>query len=350
MSDTGAGNLSKDNYSFQKVVAVLGITLMTIKFIAWYVTSSVSILTDALESIVNVVAAFVGLYALYLSSKPRDLDHPYGHGKVELISSSVEGVMILVAGLMIITQAISRLIDPEPVGSLDVGLILVAIAAVANYSVGRIAIAKGKKNRSMALVASGKHLCSDTYSSVGIIVGLCLMIAFDAMGFDFWWLDPVIAMLFGLIILVTGMKVVRDSVDGVMDRMDEQTVSDVIDIINGRRHEHWVDVHNLRVIKYGPTIHIELHMIFPRNMTVEEQYGEISELKAEVTKAYGDYVDLIVMGEPCRDRHCEHCCASGCSDRDKEFNGMIEWDMDTVTDLTSDHSQSHIVNGNNKNN
>ena len=228
MSDVCAGDLSKDNYSFQKVVAVLGVTLMTIKFIAWYVTSSVSILTDALESIVNVVAAFVGLYALYLSSKPRDLDHPYGHGKVELISSSVEGVMILVAGLMIITQAISRLIYPEPVGSLDLGLILVAITAIANYSVGRIAISKGRRNRSMALVASGKHLCSDTYSSVGIIVGLCLMIAFDAMGFDFWWLDPAIAMLFGAIILVTGVKVVKDSFDGVMDRMDEQTVNESV--------------------------------------------------------------------------------------------------------------------------
>ena len=350
MSDVCAGDLSKDNYSFQKVVAVLGVTLMTIKFIAWYVTSSVSILTDALESIVNVVAAFVGLYALYLSSKPRDLDHPYGHGKVELISSSVEGVMILVAGLMIITQAISRLIYPEPVGSLDLGLILVAITAIANYSVGRIAISKGRRNRSMALVASGKHLCSDTYSSVGIIVGLCLMIAFDAMGFDFWWLDPAIAMLFGAIILVTGVKVVKDSFDGVMDRMDEQTVNDVIGIINNKRHDHWVDVHNLRVIKYGPTIHIELHMIFPRHMTVEEQYVEITELKTQVTKTYGDYVDLIVMGEPCKDHHCEHCCAGVCSDRKMDFNGVIEWDIDTVPDVTSDHSESHFSNGKNKNN
>ena len=137
----------------------------------------------------------------------------------------------------------------------------------------------------MALVASGKHLCSDTYSSVGIIVGLCLMIAFDAMGFDFWWLDPAIAMLFGAIILVTGVKVVKDSFDGVMDRMDEQTVNDVIGIINNKRHDHWVDVHNLRVIKYGPTIHIELHMIFPRHMTVEEQEISVAAVLPERVKA-----------------------------------------------------------------
>ena len=290
-----------ENLRFQEVVAVLGVTLMAIKFAAWWLTSSAAIFTDAVESIVNVVAAFVGLYALHLCTRPRDRDHPFGHGRAELISSSVEGVMIVLAGAMIILEALSSLADPHEVTSLDVGLILVAAAAAANYAVGRIAIAKGRRNRSMALVASGKHLCSDTYSSIGIMLGLGVMLVLDKLGYHLEWLDGAIAMLFGLVILLTGAKVVKDSMDGVMDKADTRTVEELISLINTRRHEHWVDVHNLRVSKYGSLLHIDVHLVFPRDMTVEEQYREIQELKDAVSQRFGS-IDL-KGGMDLRDRH-----------------------------------------------
>lgn len=341
MDDEAVGNLSRDSLRVQKYVAVLGISLMAMKFIAWMMTGSVSILTDAMESIVNVVAALIGLYALYLSSRPRDADHPFGHGKVELISSSVEGVMIIVAGAMILFQAIPRFFDPEPIDSLDLGLLLVAISAFANYVAGRYAIHRGKANRSVALVASGKHLCSDTYSSIGIILGLCLMMVFSNMGYDVLWLDPLIASVFGVIIMVTGSKVVKGSMDGVMDRIDEQTVERAIGIINSKRHDHWIDIHNLRVIKYGPTLHMELHIILPMDMTMEEQAMEFTELKDAIIAEFGGYVDLMIMGESCEHCMCRYCNAV-CENRAEPFESLIEWDIDTVTDETEDHSEHHF--------
>ena len=243
-------SVAQDNYSFQKIVAALGVFLLVMKFIAWYLTSSVAIFTDALESIVNVIAAFIGLYALYLSSKPRDKDHPFGHGKAELISSSLEGSMIAFAGLMIILEAVRTFLDPSEIKSLDIGLVIIAMAALVNYAVGRTAIRKGMKNHSPALVASGKHLCSDTYSSVGITLGLIIMFGLSSLGYDVWWIDPLIAFIMGMIILITGLKVIVESINGVMDKADDELVSKVTTLINSRRHVHWVDVHDLRIAKY----------------------------------------------------------------------------------------------------
>ena len=339
MADQPVNQVCIDNLRIQKYVAILGVSLMAIKFIAWLITGSVSILTDAMESIVNVIAALVGLYALYLSSKPRDADHPYGHGKAELISSSVEGVMIIIAGVIIIMQAISRILNPEPVTSLDLGLILVAVTAVANYAAGMYAIRRGKANRSVALVASGKHLCSDTYSSAGIIIGLGLMMFLSYLGYDVWWLDAAIAILFGAIILFTGIKVVKESLGGVMDRIDEQTVERVLGMINSKRHGHWIDIHNLRVTKYGPMVHIDLHIVLPHGMTITEQSKEFLELKEAVVEEFGDYVDLTLMGEPCTEEMCQHCSIE-CGDRVSDFVSVIEWDIDTITDESEHHHHS----------
>ncbi len=324
-------SMTKENLSFQKIVVILGITLMIVKFGAWYLTGSVSILTDALESIVNVVAAVIGLYALYLTSKPKDSDHPYGHGKVELISSSIEGTMIVFAGLIIIFEAIQHLINPSSVSTLEIGLILIAITAVLNYTVGYLAIKKGEKNRSIALVASGKHLCSDTYSSIGIIFGLVLMYIFQSMGFDVWWMDSAIAMIFGLIIFYTGAKVVKESMDGVMDRRDLELVSEVAVLIKDHRHEHWVDVHDLRITKYGPMIHLDAHIILPRYMTVEQQYEEIKEVRSAISEKFGDVLDIVIMCEPCNDSHC-HICNMDCSHRSCKKDREKDWTLDSITD------------------
>lgn len=333
--------LSSENYSFQKVVLGLSVVLLIIKFAAWWMTSSVAVLTDALESIVNVVAAVVGLYAIRLSSKPKDKTHPYGHGKIELISSLIEGTMILVAGIMIIFEAIGNIINPRGISDLDVGLILIAIAAIANFAVGSIAISKGKKNRSMALEASGRHLCSDTVSSVGIIAGLAVMMVLTHFGFDVEWIDSLIAAAFGAVIITTGVKVVKKSLDGIMDRMEEEVVGDVISLINSGRHSHWVDLHNLRVTKYGHSIHIELHMVFPGRMSVSEQNLELQEIVETVKSKYGDDVELNIQGEPCKPSLCPNCSME-CEDRESPFVSIIEWTADTATDSDMRHQESKI--------
>jgi len=171
---------------------------------AWYLTHSVAILTDALESTVNVVAALIGVYSLYVSAKPKDEDHPYGHGKVEFISAAIEGTLIAVAGLVTIYQATLNLIHHHAITALDYGIILVAVTALVNYITGVICVRTGEKNNSLVLIASGKHLKTDTWSTLGIIVGLMLLYFTE-----FTWLDSVVAYIFAVIIIYTGYKIVR---------------------------------------------------------------------------------------------------------------------------------------------
>ncbi|MEJ7671404.1 MAG: cation diffusion facilitator family transporter [Chitinophagaceae bacterium] len=166
---------SQYNLRLQKIITVVAILLLIIKVAAWYLTNSVAILTDALESIVNVVAGLLGVYSLFISAKPKDENHPYGHGKAEFISAAVEGTLIIVAGVLIIYKAIDSLINPHQIQKLDYGIILVAGTAVVNFIAGTICLNAGTKNNSLALIASGKHLRTDTWSTLGIIIGLLLL-------------------------------------------------------------------------------------------------------------------------------------------------------------------------------
>lgn len=161
----------KENLLIQKVVVAVAVVLFALKIFAFGITHSVAILTDALESIANVAAGLIGLYGLYISAQPRDRNHPYGHGKAEFLSAGVEGSLIIIAGTIIIYKAVYNFIYPEPIRKLDLGMLLVGITAVINYAMGAVSIYKGKKNNSLALLASGRHLQTDTYSTFGIIAG-----------------------------------------------------------------------------------------------------------------------------------------------------------------------------------
>lgn len=316
--------VSDANFEFQKVIAIVGVTLLALKFFAYYLTGSVAILTDALESIVNVIAAFVGLFALYISAQPADKSHPFGHGKVEIISASVEATMIMVAGAMIIYESIQSFLNPGEISDLDIGLVLVAFAALVNFLVGRIAIRKGEKNRSPALVASGRHLCSDTISSVGILIGLFVVYIAMALGYDARWLDSSIAIIFGVIILVTGLKVMKECMDDIMDKADEEVLDVITDALNEYRHDDWIDVYNLRMIKHGPRIYVEMHVVFPKRMTVQDIADEVGELEEAISARYGDAVEISVNPVPCCEYNCR-CCCRNCFDRGEEFEKKVLW-------------------------
>ena len=316
--------VSDANFEFQKVIAIVGVSLLALKFFAYYLTGSVAILTDALESIVNVIAAFVGLFALYISAQPADKSHPFGHGKVEIISASVEATMIMVAGAMIIYESIQSFLNPGEISDLDIGLVLVAFAALVNFLVGRIAIRKGEKNRSPALVASGRHLCSDTISSVGILIGLFVVYIAMALGYDARWLDSSIAIIFGVIILVTGLKVMKECMDDIMDKADEEVLDVITGALNEYRHDDWIDVYNLRMIKHGPRIYVEMHVVFPKRMTVQDIADEVGELEEAISARYGDAVEISVNPVPCCEYNCR-CCCRNCFDRGEEFEKKVLW-------------------------
>src|SRR6476661_1353391 len=191
----------KENLRIQKWVVFTALLLFAIKIVAYFLTFSVAILTDALESTVNVIAGALGWYSLYVAAKPRDIDHPYGHGKAEFISAAVEGTLVLSAGAIIVYNAIKNIIIPQVISSIDTGIMLVGITAILNWALGFVAYKKGKKTGSLALQASGKHLQTDSYSTVGIIIGLVL-ISFTG----YVWIDSVVAIGFGFFIIYTGYK------------------------------------------------------------------------------------------------------------------------------------------------
>ena len=295
------------------------------KVVAWYLTRSVAILTDALESTVNVVAGLVGIYSLYVSAKPKDSDHPYGHGKAEFLSAAIEGTLISVAGVIIVYEAINNLIHPHTIQSLDYGIWIVATTAVINYVTGSICIKTGKKNNSLALMASGKHLQSDTYSTIGIIAGLGLLYFLKL-----WWIDSAVAILFAFIIMFTGYKIVRTSVAGIMDEADTTLLKKLVVMLNANKKPNWIDVHNLRIIKYGGTIHLDCHLTVPWYLNMHEGHSEIDALSLLVKNEYGESMELFVHTDGCLDFSCSICTKEDCPVRQHPFEKKIIWTMDNI--------------------
>lgn len=316
---------SAQNLRIQKWVAVISILLLAVKFIAYYFTDSVAILTDAMESIVNVAAGFIGLYSLHVSAKPRDKDHPYGHGKAEFLSAAVEGTLIGVAGTIILYKAIQHIIHLVPVRRLDTGIWLVGGTAVVNFIVGFYCARIGKKNNSLALEASGRHLQSDTYSTLGIIAGLILLYLTGYL-----WIDSAVAILFGLFIVYTGYQIIRQSIAGIMDEADEKLLSRMVESLNKTRRENWVDLHNLRVIKYGSVLHLDCHLTVPWYLNVNEAHEEIEALARTVKNEFGETLEMFVHSDGCMYFQCPICDKKNCPVRQHAFVHQVTWTLENI--------------------
>jgi cation diffusion facilitator family transporter len=317
---------ANQNLNVQKWIAGISVILLVAKFIAYYLTHSVSILTDALESIVNVVAGFIGLYSLYVAAKPRDKDHPYGHGKAEFISAAIEGTMIGIAGVIIIYKAVQQFLHPVELHRLDLGIWLVASTAIINFIAGYYCIRTGKKNDSPALLASGRHLQSDTISTAGIIGGLMLLFVTGHK-----WIDSVVAMLFAGIIIYTGYRILRRSIAGIMDEADEKLLDEMVKLLNENRTENWVDLHNLRVIKYGSVLHLDCHLTLPWYLNVHEAHNEIDILAKLVRQRFGQSLELFVHTDGCLPFQCHICTKKVCPVRQQEFEHRITWTLENVS-------------------
>lgn len=320
------------NLQMQKWVAAVSVLLLAAKFFAYYLTHSVAILTDALESIVNVAAGFIGLYSLYVAALPRDKNHPYGHGKAEFISAAIEGTLILSAGAIIIYKAVQHLLFPVGIKRIDEGIFLVTATAAINFIMGLIAIQKGKRNNSLALVASGRHLQSDSYSTLGIIVGLVLILITGKI-----WIDSAVAMIFGGIIIYTGYKIVRKSIAGIMDEADIELLQRMVHLLNNNRRENWVDLHNLRVIKYGPVLHLDCHLTVPWYLNVQEMHQEVEALSSLVKKEFGESVELFVHSDGCLPFSCCICNKQNCKERKHNFEKQVNWTIDNILQNQKHH-------------
>lgn len=316
---------AKQNFRVQQWITLLSVLLFVAKIIAYYLTHSLAVLTDALESIVNVLAGFIGLYSLYVVAKPRDMEHPYGHGKAEYVSAAAEGTLIIAAAFLIFYETLQNLIEKKPVEQLDYGLLIVAITALLNFVAGVICVSIGKKNNSLALKSSGRHLQIDTYSTLIIIAALIVMLLTKL-----YWLDKVVAFAMSAFVMYNGYKIIRESLAGIMDEADMKLLNNMVSLLNANRRENWIDMHNLRVIKYGAILHIDCHLTVPWYMNVVEAHHEIDELIVLIKKEFGDAIEVFVHTDPCLDFSCSICSKKDCNVRKHPFNKRIEWTLENI--------------------
>lgn len=306
----------------QKWILAASTLLLAGKFTAYLLTNSAGILTDAMESIVNVAAGAISLWCLRWGSRPKDKDHPFGHGKIELISASVEGLMISTAGVMIIFEGIRRLLNPVELGPLDAGIVIVALSGAVNWILGTVSIRYGKKYGSMALTAGGKHLHSDTWSTVGLVAGLLLVRWTGKV-----WVDSLLALGFGTIIIITGISILRKTVANLLDKADEQLLDDLAKTLNTHKKPQWIDIHNAKATKYGNLLHLDCDLTVPWYMTIEEGHREGEQLDRILQDKYSNRLQANIHLDPCNifDRPvCGKCEVSSCQYRKEPFRKSEE--------------------------
>lgn len=310
----------------QRIILLVGILLLIGKFMAYWLTGSVGILTDAMESIVNVVAGALGLWSVWLSSKPRDENHPFGHGKVEMLTASLEAILIMVAGGIIIYEGVMKIVTPEMPQKLDIGIAIIAAAGVANWLLGAWSVRVGKKSSSMALVSGGRHLQSDTYSTIGLVAGLVLLYLTDIA-----WIDGALALVFGGVIIWTGVGILRKTVRSLMDHSDLIDIERVVELVNAKRREAWIDIHDLRVISYGESIHLDCHLTVPWYYDIRRGHDECDALEAVLVEGLHPNEAMVsVHSDPCDARLCSLCVVEGCPERGDELRSQIAFSKKTL--------------------
>ena len=232
---------------------------------------------------------------------------------------------MLIAGVLIVYNATRNLFYPVAIHKLDVGIYLIAGTAVVNWLLGAISLRQGKKHNSLALMASGKHLQTDTWSTGAIIAGL-LLIQFTGKG----WIDSAVAIGFGLFIIYTGYKILRVSLAGIMDEADMELLEKMVGLIAKNRQANWVDLHNLRVIKYGNVLHVDCHLTVPWYFNVNQAHGEIDTLAGLIRGEFGETLELFVHSDGCQYFQCHLCKKMDCPVRQHAFEQVIEWNLDNA--------------------
>lgn len=313
-------------FKIQRIIAIASCLIFVGKIIAYFLTNSVGILTDALESTVNVITGFLTLYAIYVSIKPKDANHPFGHGKAEFLSASVEGFLIIIAGVIIIIEAIKRLFIPTEVAQLDIGIIIVAVAGLLNYVIGWYSIKIGKKNNSIALISGGKHLQSDTYSSIGLVIGLILLYYTKLA-----WLDSLIALIFGTIILITGFKILKETTSHLMDEADFKLIEQFGKIIEENKPNQWIDIHNFKLVKYGNVFHINCDLVLPWNLYLSDAHNEGEKLRNLLVSNFSEDIVFNLHTDECFKKYCKHCNMEDCKERTEDFETLLKFDIQKFT-------------------
>lgn len=316
---------AKQNLKIQFILTGLSVIVFVLKLVAFFVTHSLSVLSDTLESVVNIVATIVGSYSMYIASKPKDKDHPYGHGKAEFISSAFQGSLIIGVGCLIIYQSINSLLHPNTLHNLSNGFWFLITIALINILTALFVMRMGKKNNSIALVTSGKLFLIDFFTTSTVAIGLLILMITQIQK-----VDSIIAILLGGWVLYDGYKILRASIAGMMDEADMALLENVINEINENRNDSWIDLHNLRVIKYGVLLHIDCHLTLPWYLNVHEAHFVMDKFTNLIKSKFGDSVEFFIHTDGCMPFSCTICNLSNCDKRQVPIKRRLEWNIENV--------------------
>ena len=300
----------------------VGIGMFITKMAAFFITGSVAIFSDAAESVVHVAATMMALFSIILSSKPADKSHLYGHGNVEYFSAGVEGILIVLAAAVIIYQAIADIIAGPTLHSLNIGVIFISVAGLVNLILGYYLIRTGKKTNSLTLVADGKHVLTDAITSIGVIVGITLVIITD-----YFLLDPILAIIVALNIVFTGYKLIRESVAGLMLETNPDVLKKISDKLISMKKDYWIDIHELRYWQSGDRTFIDFHLILPYYFTIEQSHAEEKYIDEELEKAFPNS-QIKIHFDYCVPELCKFCDYQKCNVRKEDKKINFEWNVE----------------------
>lgn len=314
-------------HSAARIAFITSFVLLLVKFFAYSITGSKAVLSDAVESIINVVTGAFLLYSINISTQPADEDHPYGHGKIEAFSAGLEGGLIILAGIMILVEAIPGFFHPQEPSNLNYGIAILFGAGIVNLLVGFYLLHSGKKLKSEALRADGHHLLTDFYTSAGVVVGLILV----RLG-GWLWLDPLVACLMAVNIMIPGLKLASRAIRNLLDEADPALLDRIVKALNQSKKTGWLYPHKLRALRAGRYHHIDMHIVLPHYWPLDKVHTVQQEITDTILANIGEDGDIMVHIDPCEPSYCRCCDLEPCPERAQERKNAGTW---TVRDVTS---------------
>jgi cation diffusion facilitator family transporter len=315
----------------------VGTVLLGLKFLTYRLTHSAAVLSDALESIINVVAGAFATLSVWMSAKPPDREHPYGHGKIEYFSAGFEGALIIVAAAGIFYSGLQHLFHPRELPNLEEGLIILCSATMVNLFLGIWLMRVGQHTDSITLVADGKHILTDVYTSAGVLIGLLLVYATRYL-----WLDGAMACLVGINILITGAQLVHQSFVRLMDASDPLLLDQIASALELHRRQEWIDIHQLRAWRSGNLIHIDLHLVLPKDLTIDQGHGQAKAVELILVDHFHGNASVLVHIDPCNETQCQVCRQNLCKWRSCPSDSRDPWGKDHLIRSLADKSDMDL--------
>ncbi len=298
-------------------VLAVALGVLALKGLAYTVSPSAALLSDALETIVNVLAGIVTLVVIRFVSEPADLEHPYGHGKAEFVSAAFEGGLVFGAALLMVAEAFRSFYSPYELKNLDTALLISILAAGINLIMGLYLKKVARTQKSEALKASSLHLLSDVYTTLGVLAGLLLV---KLTGWRV--LDSAAALFVGLLLLRESYKLIRNAIGGLIDERPDEVLAALVPMLERHRFPGEVEIHQLRVIRSGDFHHIDAHIVLPRYWPLDKVHSETEIYESKVLGGYEFDGEIAFHVDPCKDEHCQNCDVSDCPIRKRPFQSL----------------------------